>query len=119
MNIMSKIADDVYTTLKELFPHENIIGEHYIYYKGTRLFFDFFLKSYNILIEVQGEQHYKYSRHFHGSVESFKAQRYRDNLKVEYVEEDSTLTLVYFYDKIDNITKDLVINRIHEAQQEA
>lgn len=116
---MSKIANSVYTVLKELFPQENIIEEHYVYYNGTRLFFDFFLKSYNILIEVQGEQHLKYCKFFHGSVESFKAQKYRDNLKVIYVEENYPLTLVLFYDKIDIITKDLVINRIHEAQQEA
>lgn len=114
---MSYIADAVYQCLKEVFPNNVIIREHYLYYKGTRLFFDFFIKDLGILIEVQGEQHFKYIKHFHGSIEAFRAQKYRDNLKKEYVDV-SPYTLVYFYDKKDIITSELVLARIKEAMDE-
>lgn len=116
---MSKIADDVYTTLKELFPHHHIEREYYIYYKNTRLFFDYYIPSMSLLFEIQGIQHAKYIHHFHGSIEAFREQKRRDNLKVEFVQNSFILTLVYFYDTIDNITKELVMQRIYKAQQEA
>lgn len=111
----SKIANDTYNTLKEIFPYNRIIKEHYIYYKNTRLFFDFYIPELLLLFECQGIQHLKYIKHFHGSVENFRSQKKRDNLKVEYVE-GNLLTLVLLYDKIDKITVDLVLERIIEAQ---
>ena len=116
---MSKIANALYDVLKQLFPYDDVVSEHYVYYKGTRLFFDFYLRKLGILFEVQGAQHFKYIRHFHGSIEAFREQKRRDNLKVEFVQNSFILTLVYFYDKIDNITKELVMQRIYKAQQEA
>ena len=47
---MSKIAEDVYSGIKFLFPHETIIPEHYVYYKNNKLFFDFYLKGLGICI---------------------------------------------------------------------
>ena len=79
-----------------------------------RLFFDFYLKGLSILIECQGRQHYEFVKHFHGDKEKFYSQKRRDNLKMKYCL-DNNLTLVYFYDKQDIITNDLILNRIYEA----
>ena len=114
---MSKIADDVCERVKKLFPHETIVLEHYIYYKNAKLFFDVYIKSLNILIEVQGVQHFKFVSHFHGTKENFYAQKRRDNFKVEYCGENN-LTLVLFYDKMDKITDQLILDRIYEALDE-
>jgi len=114
---MSKIADDVHSGIKSLFPHETIIPEYYAQYRNTRLFFDFFIKGLNICIECQGRQHLEFVKHFHGDKEKFYGQKKRDNLKIEYCEENS-LTLVYFYDTIDNITNELILNRIYEAMND-
>jgi len=111
---MSKIADDVCERVKKLFPHETIVLEHYVYYNNTKLFFDFYIKSLAILIECQGSQHYKFVSHFHDTKENFYAQKRRDNLKVEYCEENN-LTLVLFYDEVDKIDNQLILNRIYEA----
>jgi hypothetical protein len=111
---VSKIADKVHECLIELFKFEPIVLEYYVSYKNTRLFFDFYLKSMGVLIEVQGEQHFKYVKHFHSTVDDFYAQKRRDNLKVEYCEENN-LTLVLFYDTLDVITEQLIIDRIYEA----
>lgn len=114
---MSKIADKVYTCLRDLFPFDPIIKEYYVYFKNTRLFFDFYIKSIGVLIEVQGEQHFKFVKQFHGTIDSFRKQKRRDNLKLEYCELNG-LTLVYFYDKIDEISVDVVKSRIYEALNE-
>lgn len=111
---MSKIAEDVYSGIKVLFPHDTIIPEYYINYKNTRLLFDFYIKSLGILLECQGKQHSEFVKHFHGDKENFYGQKRRDNLKVEYCE-NTGLTLIFFYDKIDKITNDLILTRIYEA----
>ncbi len=115
---MSKIAIDVHEQIKKLFPYANIIPEYYVNYKGTRLFFDFFIKNLGVLIECQGEQHYSFVSHFHGTKECFYAQKRRDNLKLEFIEKKKELTLCYFYDKVDKITEDLILERIYEALDE-
>lgn len=113
---MSKIADTVYMILKKEFSLNIIIKEHYINYKGTRLFFDFFIKDLRLLIEVQGQQHIKFIKHFHLDKEAFVAQKKRDNLKIEYVQENNVLSLVRFnYD--EKITKKLVLSKILKAQE--
>ena len=113
---MPKMADEVHGKLKELFPFEVIVPEYYISYKGNRLFFDFYLKDLGILFEIQGRQHYQFVKHFHGSIDNFRAQKHRDNLKKEYIQENKNLCLVYFHDEKDKITEKLVLKRINEAQ---
>ncbi len=114
---MSKIAEDTVSMIKQVFPHETFIEEYYVNYKGQRLFFDLYIKSLNVLVEIQGQQHFNYVSHFHASRESFFAQKRRDNLKIEYCELNNK-SLVFFYDKKDKITGKLVIQRIYEALDE-
>ena len=107
----SKQAELIYNCLKEIFPHNIILREHYINFKGIRLFFDFYIKDLRVLIEVQGRQHTHYVEHFHGDREGFLKQKMRDNLKIQLVEEQGTHTLVRFnYD--EKITKDLIRDKI-------
>lgn len=113
---MSKIATEVYDILKELFPanpHRRVFLEHYILYKNTRLFFDFYVKEIGVFFECQGIQHKRFVKHFHSSIESFRAQKARDNLKIQYVEE-TNLYLVRIHDG-EKITKELLLNKINIA----
>jgi len=114
---MSKLSDAVYNTLREIYPHQTIDGEYYVYYKGTRLFFDFYLRGMRIFIECQGAQHSKFVKHFHGTAENFRAAKKRDRLKLEYIEEHDDSALIYFYDW-ENITKGLVLQRLYDSQEE-
>lgn len=111
---MSKQADEVYNILKELFPYNIILKEHYLYYKGTRLFFDYFIKDLGIFIEVQGRQHEKFVKHFHGDKKGYLNHKNRDNLKLQYIEEHERYCLarIFYNEKID---KKFVLKRIHEA----
>jgi hypothetical protein len=84
-------------------------------FKGARLFFDFYIKELGVFVEVQGRQHTQFVKHFHGTKEKFLAQKYRDNLKIEYVQEkDKCLTR--FYDT-EKITKKLVLKKINGAME--
>ena len=109
---MSNQADKVFELLKELFPHNRIKAEYYVNYKGKRLFFDFYIRELGILIEIQGEQHNKFVKHFHGNREVFLAQKNSDNLKIEHVQSDKFLSLIRFnYD--EEITKELLRKKIN------
>lgn len=115
---MSQIAEEVHNILKKLFPLNIIKKEHYVYYKGTRLFFDFYLKDLGVLVEVQGIQHVKFVRHFHGSIENFRLQKYRDNLKIAYIQENKQLSLArFYYDEC--ITEELVLEKIDKCIKES
>jgi ribosomal protein S27E len=48
-----------------------------------KLYFDFYLPEYNLLIEYNGEQHYKPNNLYGGNI-ALEKQKIRDNIKVEY-----------------------------------
>jgi len=112
---MSKFADKVYDLLKESFPHNIIVKEHYVNYKGNRLFFDFCIKDLNFfLFEVQGIQHEKFIKHFHLDREGFINQKHRDNLKLEYVESEPKISFVRI-NYNEQINKKLILNKMIKA----
>ena len=111
---MSKISEEVYTSVKRIFPLSKIKKEHYVRYKGVKLFFDFFILDLKVLIEVQGAQHTQFVNHFHLDKEAFASQKNRDNLKIEYIQTNPELSLVRF-NYNEKITDKLVIGKIHKA----
>lgn len=58
---------------------EVVLEEFYV--PGEKLYIDFFLPRKKIAVEVMGEQHYAFSRHFHGTYDNFKRSQERDNRK--------------------------------------
>lgn len=116
---MSQLATQVLSILEDLFPanpHRRVFSEHYIKYKGARLFFDFYIKELSVFIECQGRQHTEYVRHFHGSKDNFIKQKFRDNLKIEYVQEHDMALVRINYD--EKVTKKLVLKKIKKAMEE-
>ena len=110
----SKLATDVYDALKRMFPLNVILREHYVFYKGKRLFFDYFIKDLGVLIECQGQQHTKFVEHFHGDGGAFLEQKKRDNLKREYIQNSHELVLVRLYFN-EEITDNLIYDKICKA----
>lgn len=51
--------------------------------KGRRLELDFYLPDHNLAIEVQGQQHFSFSKHFHGTHQAFADMLERDRNKAE------------------------------------
>lgn len=107
---MSKLSDNIYIVLKQVFPHNIILKEHYVSFKGTRLFFDFYIKDLGILIEAQGRQHEKFVQYFHTDKAGFLESKKRDNLKREYcLKKDLVLVTL---DEDDDLSKSSVVNTI-------
>ena len=90
-----------------------VMKEIYIYYKGQKLFFDFFIKELGVYVEVQGRQHTEFVKHFHGEKEAFQAQKMRDNLKIQYVDEHGQCLVRFNFN--EKITKALVRKKISKV----
>jgi len=100
--MQSEQANQVRELTQSLFPYCTIFPEYFVKFKGQTLYFDFYLKELNILIEVQGAQHYEYNKHFHGNREGFVSSKRRDNLKKEYCElERMALVIIPYNEKVD------------------
>ena len=77
--------------------YEDLLGIH-----NGLLSYDFYLPKYNLLIEVQGEQHESPQELFGGEF-AFKKQQEHDKRKREYAQfHDIDLLEIWYYD-IDNI----------------
>jgi len=113
---MSRIADKIHFILNDMFPRlsaARVRREIYIKYKGQKLFFDFYIKELGVYVEVQGRQHTEFVKHFHGEKEAFQAQKMRDNLKIQYVEENGKCLVRFNYN--EKITKTLVRKKINKV----
>ena len=71
--------------LKELFPTSQILEEVPIKLRATQhAFLDFFINQFKIVIEVHGQQHYKFTPLFHSSAQDFVKQKKRDADIIEW-----------------------------------
>lgn len=111
---MSKLSDNVLVLLKEAFPFVKIVEEHYVIYKGQKLFVDFYLPSYLIAIEVHGRQHDKFVPHFHGDAAGWSSHRKRDRLKEEWADVND-ITYVVIRESDMPKTKDDLLERIRSC----
>jgi len=116
---MSKIASTTADILSQMFPDRlgtRVAKEVYINFKGTRLFFDFYIKELSVYIEIQGGQHTKFVKHFHGDKETFLKQKHRDNLKIQYVQENNKCLIRFNYD--EDITGNLIMEKITKVLED-
>lgn len=80
---------------------------------GRQLSYDFYLPDYNLLIEYQGEQHYRPIDRF-GGIQQFEIQEEHDRRKKDYAIENKINLLEISYSNFNNIeqilNKELNIN---------
>ena len=74
---------------------------------GHTLFFDFYLPKFEMVIEFQGEQHYKSVEYFGGD-EAFEKRKHYDDLKKEWCKSNGIRLLEISYTDIDNIEEILL-----------
>lgn len=84
-------------------------------YKGQKLYFDFYIKKLDVFIEVQGQQHTKFVKHFHQDKKAFLKQKERDNLKRIWVEENDFCLVRINYD--EEVTEELILEKIEKAME--
>lgn len=83
---MSTLANRVEELIKECFPYLKYEKEYKVKFRGHNLFFDFCLPELGTMIEVQGEQHYKFVKFYHESKPKFRQHKLRDQYKKEWCE---------------------------------
>lgn len=69
--------------LKEIFPLD-IVAEEIFLPGSYGLSADFYLPNRDLIIEVHGQQHYEYSKFFHGDLMGFKESQTRDYNKKQW-----------------------------------
>lgn len=77
------------------------------------LSFDFYLPNYNLLIEFDGEQHYKFFKKFHSTLHGFEVQQTRDKIKTQYAYDNGIKLLRIRWDEekmISNILNNFLFN---------
>jgi hypothetical protein len=72
--------------IKECFPVEWILEEVPVRVAKQVLYADFLLKSRQIVVEVQGQQHDKFTPFFHETESDFKESKIRDMKKKDWCE---------------------------------
>ena len=79
----SKLEEEAYNLLKKRFQHEIIIYEWAVP-GNEKMSIDFFVPQRLIAIECDGEQHRKFNKFFHGTINNFIAQQKRDRMKDDF-----------------------------------
>ena len=97
--------------LSELFPYQPRFEEVFLPGSNTvntgSLYADFFIPKEYLIVEVHGEQHYKFCSFFHKTKADFYKSKKRDKQKIEWCELNSIKIIILPYNKEDK-WKDLV-----------
>lgn len=89
--------------LKERFPTLVLLEEVPIKVrKKQTLYLDFYLPLRKIAVEVQGEQHFKFSSLYHSSAHDFRKQVRNDNDKAEWCEINGIDLIIFAYNNQDD-----------------
>lgn len=70
--------------LQSMFPLETILEEVFLPGCIKPLYVDFYLPNYKLGVEVHGQQHYKFTEHFHKDRLGFLEALKRDRKKAEW-----------------------------------
>mgnify|MGYP003365135792 CR=1 FL=1 len=83
---------------------------------GYQLPYDFEITKYKILIEVQGEQHYKFIPYLQQTEENFEYQVWKDSIKKDFAEEKGYIMLAISYRQLDSREYKSIIQRAIEGR---
>jgi hypothetical protein len=100
----SKVQNSVKKYLKKYWSHDIVFEEFPLV--GSRMTFDFYNATQNVVIEVQGRQHTKFVPFMHGGSKlNFLKQLKRDEDKIKFCNLNKIVLLEYFDG--DNALSDL------------
>ena len=86
--------------LKQLFPTAQVLEEVPVTLRrGKNISLDFFISQFRIVVEVHGQQHYKFTPMFHTSAQDFIKQRKRDADLKEWCELNNFTYIELRYDE--------------------
>ncbi len=96
----SSLHEKARELLLNKYPTIPILEEVTIPIRGSSIaYLDFYIPMLKIAVEVQGEQHYKFNKHFHVTPEGFAKQRKRDREKAEWCDLNNIELILLPYNK--------------------
>lgn len=94
--------------LRKKYPNVDIYEEvPIITERRDRLYLDFYLPTFDLVIEVNGEQHYKFSLLFHENKLAFAKSKVNDTKKAMWCEINNIELVILKYDEIDQWEKQI------------
>ncbi len=115
-NNSSSLHKNARLLLNRLFATRIILEE--VPLPGTRMFVDFFIPLENLMIEVQGQQHYEFnSFHYANKLEFLKAKK-RDRSKKEWAELNGLTLVTLPYNEDENEWTKRIANRHDQGTPE-
>lgn len=109
----SQLHKDVLSAVRECYSAETIIEEEPIKLTNKVLFLDIYIPRLKMAFECDGEQHFKYSKFFHGNAINFANQRKNDKEKEDFCNINRITLVRIRYD--DKVSKDLIYSKALEA----
>ena len=96
------------TLIRKKYPNVPFYEEVPIQTEGRqKLYLDFYIPSFTVAIEVNGEQHYAYSTMFHKSRMDFLKSKANDNKKAMWCEYNNIDLITLKFDEIDKWDKEI------------
>lgn len=96
--------------IHSIFPNESLLEEVPLPGSG-KLTGDFFLPTRKLMVEVHGEQHYRFIIHFHRTPLGFLQSKQRDQQKVDWCELNSIRHVELPYSETDDEWKRRILGR--------
>ena len=91
----SDLFREAVSVVKEVYPSDPLCAELYLEGTKSKLYLDLYLPMRRLAIEVQGAQHFKFTRHMHRNDQNFRLAKARDAAKQELLTLNN-ITLIYF-----------------------
>jgi len=108
---VSKGAKELLELVQQIFPNQRIELEHNVAERGA-LFVDIYLPRLKVGFEFDGQQHFEYCEHFHGSRENFIKAKKRDAEKDDRCRDKGITLIRVAYN--EEMTKDLVLGKLED-----
>ena len=98
--------------LVDIFPTVQILEEVAVpITRREKLFFDFYINTIKMVVEVHGEQHYKFNPLFHTCAQDFANQKQRDFKKREWCEYNNITYVELPYKEREEEWRERIIQR--------
>tara|TARA_R110000772_G_C13072156_1_gene416480 strand:+ start:36 stop:419 length:384 start_codon:yes stop_codon:yes gene_type:complete len=95
--------------LESLFPHDNIIQEVPLAGTGKNpLRADVYLPNRNLIVEIHGEQHFKFVKFYHSTKANFMRAKARDVKKAEWCEINQIRLVAFNFDETEEEWRDKI-----------
>lgn len=102
--------------IKEIYPCMTLVEELNVPEGKHGFYFDLYLPQLSLVIEIQGEQHFKNNAFFFKNMLEFQKAKRRDELKREWCEHNELTLLEFNYNESVHDWREKLKNRFNDGK---